>query len=59
MVPLLIFMEPLARLLGAEGEIVHLCVVYGSIWLAVDAADLCCLALGITLILSYRKRYGY
>lgn len=31
MVPLLVFMEPLARLLGAEGELVHLCVVYGSI----------------------------
>ena len=31
MVPLLVFMEPLARLLGAEGETVHLCVVYGSI----------------------------
>ena len=31
MVPLLVFMEPLARLLGAEGEILHLCVVYGSI----------------------------
>ena len=31
MVPLLVFMEPLARMLGAEGEIVHLCVVYGSI----------------------------
>ena len=31
MVPLLLFMEPLARLLGAEGETVHLCVIYGSI----------------------------
>ena len=31
MIPLLVFMEPLARLLGAEGETVHLCVVYGSI----------------------------
>ena len=31
MVPLLAFMEPLARLLGAEGETVRLCVVYGSI----------------------------
>ncbi len=31
MVPLLVFMEPLARLLGAEGETVRLCVVYGSI----------------------------
>ena len=31
MVPLLVFMEPLARLLGAEGETARLCVVYGSI----------------------------
>jgi len=31
MVPLLLFMEPLARLLGAEGETVRLCVIYGSI----------------------------
>ena len=31
MVPLLVFMEPLARLLGAEGETLHFCVVYGSI----------------------------
>ena len=31
MVPLLVFMEPLARQLGAEGETVRLCVVYGSI----------------------------
>ncbi len=31
MVPLLVFMEPLARLLRAEGETVRLCVVYGSI----------------------------
>ena len=31
MVPLLAFMEPLARLLGAEGETARLCVVYGSI----------------------------
>ena len=30
-----------------------------GIWLAVDAADLCCLVLGVTLILAYRKRYGY
>jgi Na+-driven multidrug efflux pump len=30
-----------------------------GIWLAVDAADLCCLLLCVTLILSYRKRYGY
>lgn len=31
MVPLLVFMEPLARLLGAEGDTVRLCVIYGSI----------------------------
>lgn len=31
MVPMLLLMEPLARLLGAEGEMVHQCVVYGSI----------------------------
>ena len=30
-----------------------------GIWLAVDAADLCCLVLGVSLILAYRKRYGY
>ena len=30
-----------------------------GIWLAVDAADLCCLVLGVTLILVFRKRYGY
>jgi len=30
-----------------------------GIWLAVDAADLCCLLLSVTLILAYRKRYGY
>ena len=31
MVPMLLLMEPLTRLLGAEGELLHLCVVYGSI----------------------------
>ena len=31
MVPMLLLMEPLARLLGAEGEMVHQCVIYGSI----------------------------
>ena len=31
MIPLLAFMEPLARMLGAEGETARLCVVYGSI----------------------------
>ena len=30
-----------------------------GIWLAVDAADFCCLILSIVLILAYRKRYGY
>ena len=30
-----------------------------GIWLAVDAADLCCLVIGVSLILAYRKRYGY
>ena len=30
-----------------------------GIWLAVDAADLCCLVLCTALILAYRKRYGY
>ena len=30
-----------------------------GIWLAVDAADLVCLILGIGLVLKYRKRYGY
>ena len=30
-----------------------------GIWLAVDAADLCALILCTTLILAYRKRYGY
>ncbi len=41
-----VFLLPL--LLGPRG-----------IWLAVDAADICCLGLGVTLILAYRKRYGY
>ncbi len=31
MVPMLLFMEPLARALGADGEMVHQCVIYGSI----------------------------
>ena len=30
-----------------------------GIWLAVDAADFCCLILSVALILAYRKRYGY
>ena len=30
-----------------------------GIWLAVNAAELCCLILCVTLIWSYRKRYGY
>ena len=31
MIPLFFLMEPLARLLGAEGEMVHQCVIYGRI----------------------------
>ena len=31
MAPMLLLMAPLARLLGASGEMVHLCVIYGSI----------------------------
>ena len=31
MVPLLFLMEPLARMLGAEGEMVRQCVIYGRI----------------------------
>ena len=42
------FVFLLPALLGPDG-----------IWLAVDAADLVCLILGIGLILKYRKRYGY
>ena len=42
------FVFLLPALLGTDG-----------IWLAVDAADLCALILGVTLILAYRKRYGY
>ena len=42
------FVFLLPALLGPDG-----------IWLAVDAADLCCLILGTGLILRYRKRYGY
>ena len=30
-----------------------------GIWLAVDAADFCMLILATTLILAYRKKYGY
>lgn len=30
-----------------------------GIWMAVDAADFCCLILSAALILAYRKRYGY
>ncbi|MBQ8022521.1 MAG: hypothetical protein IJ255_07555 [Bacteroidales bacterium] len=41
-----VFLLPLV--LGADG-----------IWLAVDAADLCCLVLCVTLIRRYRKSYGY
>ena len=31
MVPLLLLMEPLARILGAEGEVLRQCVIYGRI----------------------------
>ena len=31
MVPLLLLMEPLGRILGAEGELLHQCVIYGRI----------------------------
>ncbi len=41
-----VFLLPV--LIGADG-----------IWLAVDAADFCCLILSAALILAYRKRYGY
>lgn len=30
-----------------------------AIWLAVDAADLCCLILSVSMIMAYSKRYGY
>lgn len=46
--PLFLLMEPLARLLGPDG-----------IWLAVDAADLCCLVMSVFLLLRFRRRYGY
>ncbi len=42
------FVFLLPALLGPDG-----------IWLAVDAADVCCCILGVTLILAYRRRYGY
>ena len=42
------FVFLLPALLGPDG-----------IWLAVDAADLCCLVLVSVLLLVYRKRYGY
>ena len=42
------FVFLLPALLGPDG-----------IWLAVDAAEVCALILTITLILSYRKHYGY
>lgn len=42
------FVFLLPALIGADG-----------IWLAVDAADFCCLILSVSLILAYRKRYGY
>ena len=42
------FVFLLPALIGSDG-----------IWLAVDAADFCCLILSAVLILAYRKRYGY
>ena len=30
-----------------------------GIWFAVDAAEVCCLLISLSLILIYRKRYGY
>ena len=42
------FVFLLPALIGADG-----------IWLAVDAADFCCLVLCVSLILGYRKKYGY
>lgn len=43
------------------GFVFLLPVLFGpdGIWLAVDAADFCCLILSVVLILAYRKRYGY
>lgn len=43
------------------GFVFLLPVLFGpdGIWLAVDAADFCCLILSAALILAYRKRYGY
>ena len=42
------FVFLLPALLGPDG-----------IWLAVDAAEVCCLILTVTLITAYRHRYGY
>lgn len=42
------FVFLLPRLLGPDG-----------IWLAVDAADLCCLVMSVFLLLRFRRRYGY
>ena len=42
------FVFLLPALLGPDG-----------IWLAVDAAEVCCLIMTVTLLLAYRKRYGY
>ena len=30
-----------------------------GIWFAVDAAEVCCLIMSLTMIFAYRKRYGY
>ena len=42
------FVFLLPALLGANG-----------IWMAVDAAEVCCLVISLALLAAYRKRYGY
>ena len=42
------FVFLLPTLLGPDG-----------IWLAVDAAEVCCLILSVSLLFAYRRRYGY
>ena len=42
------FVFLLPALLGPDG-----------IWLAVDAAEVCCLIISLSLIAAYRKKYGY
>ncbi len=54
--------ESFVRSLGFElGFVFLLPALIGpdGIWLAVDAADLCCLFLSVALLLAYRKQYGY